>query len=493
MGFVERTPRACGPSATSSATTCPAGPVSLVTHSGSVFSALLRTHRAARLRPRRVVRPGAGHDHAPTTSTYARRRHRDPGRRRWCSRPSAAATGSAGRCAGAPRGAASRWSLLPSAARRPAPALVAAHSGALAGSDRRSGRRCPRRTACTGRRPRRARRHAWNVRDRRRRGRRPRGPGIATVHDSGAERSLVADLAARLGVPFAPLSARPHSRRSPTCSTTGLEPSNPLDVWGGGADTHRTLRRLPGRDGRRPGGRRDRPGRRPGAGVRRRHVLPRRAARGRGRRPRRAGGRADRAARRPSTRTPPTGCARPASRCWKGSAAGCSRCATCSTPSTGPLPTRWSRWSRRRRRGTRVSRSRPRWRRTGSRRRRNATHRSGGRGRHGGRGSRLAGRPQDGRTRRRASLRRRRRGHGPARRRRRRGGVRGPRRSARARGSVHHQSRPASSSRSASCGTTPSARWSWSRRAASSSSCCRTAPSPCRRCPATQRDGWWTG
>ena len=37
-------------------------------------------------------------------------------------------------------------------------------------------------------------------------GRRSRGGGVATVHDSGAERALVADLAHELEVPFADLA-----------------------------------------------------------------------------------------------------------------------------------------------------------------------------------------------------------------------------------------------------------------------------------------------
>ena len=47
----------------------PRGPVALVTHSGSVFSAMLRTRRAARLHGRRLLRPGAGHHRRPSTPT----------------------------------------------------------------------------------------------------------------------------------------------------------------------------------------------------------------------------------------------------------------------------------------------------------------------------------------------------------------------------------------------------------------------------------------
>ncbi len=69
--------------------------------------------------------------------------------------------------------------------------------------------------------------------------RRPRpGTGIATVHDSGAERSLVADLAHTLGVPFADLSESTRTALSARLEP-GLEPGNPLDAWNSGADTHR--------------------------------------------------------------------------------------------------------------------------------------------------------------------------------------------------------------------------------------------------------------
>jgi acetate---CoA ligase (ADP-forming) len=64
----------------------------------------------------------------------------------------------------------------------------------------------------------------------------PGGRGIATVHDSGAERALVADLAESVGVPFAPLGDDT-GRRLRALLDLGLVPGNPLDVWGTGADT----------------------------------------------------------------------------------------------------------------------------------------------------------------------------------------------------------------------------------------------------------------
>jgi acetate---CoA ligase (ADP-forming) len=56
------------------------------------------------------------------------------------------------------------------------------------------------------------------------------------VHDSGLERAHAADLAAELGVPFAPLGPATRDRLSAALDP-GLAPDNPLDVWGTGRDT----------------------------------------------------------------------------------------------------------------------------------------------------------------------------------------------------------------------------------------------------------------
>jgi acyl-CoA synthetase (NDP forming) len=63
-----------------------------------------------------------------------------------------------------------------------------------------------------------------------------RRPAIATIHDSGGERVLVAELAAHFGVPFAPLDSSTKARLEPLLGRS-LDPTNPLDVWGTG---HRT-------------------------------------------------------------------------------------------------------------------------------------------------------------------------------------------------------------------------------------------------------------
>ncbi len=64
----------------------------------------------------------------------------------------------------------------------------------------------------------------------------PGGGGIATVHDSGGERALAADMASDLSLRFASISAGTESRLGEYLDP-GLEPTNPLDLWGTGSDT----------------------------------------------------------------------------------------------------------------------------------------------------------------------------------------------------------------------------------------------------------------
>ena len=54
------------------------------------------------------------------------------------------------------------------------------------------------------------------------------------MHDSGLERAHVADVAGELGVPFAAIS-EPTTARLAGLLDPGLEPANPLDIWGTGA------------------------------------------------------------------------------------------------------------------------------------------------------------------------------------------------------------------------------------------------------------------
>jgi len=59
--------------------------------------------------------------------------------------------------------------------------------------------------------------------------------GLASLHDSGGEREMVADLAAKAGVPFAAISERTKEGLRLHLDS-GLQPANPLDVWGSGLD-----------------------------------------------------------------------------------------------------------------------------------------------------------------------------------------------------------------------------------------------------------------
>ncbi len=211
----------------------PAGPVALVSHSGSAFSALLRTRR----RIGWVSAVSSGQELVTTTADYVEHALDQPGTRvvalvletlRATDRLRAALDRAAAQDVPVV--------LLAVGGTPAASALVTAHSGALAGPDA-----------------------VWEaltdahgllrVADldemvdllelltagRRAVGHGP-GTGLATVHDSGAERVLVADIAHRAGVPFAPLSAATTSRLAALLDP-GLEVGNPLDVWGTGADT----------------------------------------------------------------------------------------------------------------------------------------------------------------------------------------------------------------------------------------------------------------
>lgn len=64
---------------------------------------------------------------------------------------------------------------------------------------------------------------------------------MATVHDSGAERAMIADLAHEVGVEFAQLSPTSLSAIADLLDD-GLVATNPLDVWGTGADTRSLFR-----------------------------------------------------------------------------------------------------------------------------------------------------------------------------------------------------------------------------------------------------------
>jgi acyl-CoA synthetase (NDP forming) len=223
----------------------PAGPVALVTHSGSVFSTLLRTRRAFGY----TLVVSSGQElvtAAPSYLSYA------------LDLPQ---TQVIALVLEAMRQPAELRHVLARAAQHDIPvvlltagssasgrAMVAAHSGALAGSDggwealaraygvHRVGDLAEMADTLelfslqTRRRPRRAdQTMAWNSLAAHAAGR-----GIATVHDSGLERAHAADLAEELGVPFASISETTRDRLEHLLDP-GLLPTNPLDVWGTGA------------------------------------------------------------------------------------------------------------------------------------------------------------------------------------------------------------------------------------------------------------------
>jgi acyl-CoA synthetase (NDP forming) len=212
----------------------PAGPVALITHSGSVWFAMNRARRGFGF----SLLVSSGQELVTTTAAYARYALQ------------LAETKVLALVLEAIRDAAELRSVLGSAQARDVPvvllsaggsetgkAMVSAHSGALAAAD-----------------------GAWEalvgaygihrVRDlaeladtlelfsvgQHGSGRRAApGAGVATVHDSGLERAHVADLAAELNVPFAPISEATAGRLAAVLES-GLTPANPLDAWGTGRD-----------------------------------------------------------------------------------------------------------------------------------------------------------------------------------------------------------------------------------------------------------------
>jgi acetate---CoA ligase (ADP-forming) len=208
----------------------PAGPVALITHSGSVFSTLLRARRGFGF----SLAVSSGQELVTTAAAYAR------------YALGLAETRVLALVLEAIRDAAGLRAALETALETDVPVvllsvglshagrnLVSAHSGALAAAD-----------------------GAWEalagaygvhrVRDLAElsdtlelfaAGRRAaHSTGIATAHDSGLERAHVADLAAELGVPFAPITPATTERLAQAIDP-GLKPGNPLDVWGTGRDT----------------------------------------------------------------------------------------------------------------------------------------------------------------------------------------------------------------------------------------------------------------
>jgi acyl-CoA synthetase (NDP forming) len=227
----------------------PAGPVALITHSGSMFSALLRSRRAIGY----TIAVSSGQELVTAAADYLEYALGLP------QTQIIALVLEAIRKPDALRRALRRAAerdipvvLLSAGASAAGRALVTAHSGALAAADgcwealarayglHRVGDLAELTDTlelfAAGRRVRPAARGGGAD-----------GPGgsransgIATVHDSGLERAHAADLADELGVPFAALGEPTLSALSEILDP-GLEPGNPLDVWGTGADTREQL------------------------------------------------------------------------------------------------------------------------------------------------------------------------------------------------------------------------------------------------------------
>ncbi len=213
----------------------PAGPVALISHSGSVFSAMLRTRRRIGF----TIAVSSGQELVTSAAAYAEYALSLPRTR------VLALVLEAMREAGLLRevlaGAAAAdipVVLLTAGSSEAGRAMVTAHSGALAGRDGgwealadtygvhrvhdlaeladslvlfAAGRRAvlpPGRSAA--------------------------GTGIATVHDSGLERAHIADLAQACAVPFARVGESTVERLAAVLDP-GLEPANPLDMWGASA------------------------------------------------------------------------------------------------------------------------------------------------------------------------------------------------------------------------------------------------------------------
>jgi acyl-CoA synthetase (NDP forming) len=218
------------------------GPIALVTHSGSAFSALLRADRrlawsvAISSGQELVTTTGEYIDYAlslPETEVVALLLEtlHSPATLR-ASLDHCAAAGVpvvALAVGGSPAGR----------------EMVEAHSGALAGDDAMWEALCDAHGVLrvggldemvdtlellTAGRPLRRSDRPWPNQQLTRR------QGVATLHDSGAERTLVVDVAHEIGLPFAELGGATTSALADQLDP-GLEAANPLDVWGTGADT----------------------------------------------------------------------------------------------------------------------------------------------------------------------------------------------------------------------------------------------------------------
>jgi len=227
MGFfnLEHSLRVCGYPEPAG---LPCGPVAVVSHSGSVFSALLHNDRG--LRFNLVV--SAGMELVTTAAAYLDHALELPSTRVVALFLETVREPAAFRAALAEAAARGVHVVALKVGRgQAAGQMVAAHSGALAGEDGayqalfdaygvarvRSldelADTCELLTA----------------------GRRAFPGGLAAIHDSGGERAHLMDLAEELGVPLARLSEATRARLAAVLEP-GLPAANPLDAWGTGND-----------------------------------------------------------------------------------------------------------------------------------------------------------------------------------------------------------------------------------------------------------------
>jgi acyl-CoA synthetase (NDP forming) len=203
------------------------GPVAVVSHSGSVFSALLHNRRG--LRFNLVV--SAGNELVTSAAAYLDHALELPGTRVVALFLETVREPAAFRAALAKAAARAIPVVALKVGRAPAArAMVAAHSGALAGEEGAY----------------QALFDAFGVAQvatldeladtcELLAGRRAAPGGLAAIHDSGGERAHLLDVAERVGVEFAAISAATRDRLAAVLEP-GLPPTNPLDAWGTGND-----------------------------------------------------------------------------------------------------------------------------------------------------------------------------------------------------------------------------------------------------------------
>jgi acyl-CoA synthetase (NDP forming) len=203
------------------------GPVAVVSHSGSVFSALLHNRRG--LRFNLVV--SAGNELVTSAAAYLDHALDLPGTRVVALFLETVREPAAFRSALAKAATRAIPVVSLKVGRAPAArAMVAAHSGALAGDEGAY----------------QALFDAYGVAQvatldeladtcQLLAGRRAAPGGLAAIHDSGGERAHLLDVAERAGVGFAAISAATRARLAAVLEP-GLPATNPLDAWGTGND-----------------------------------------------------------------------------------------------------------------------------------------------------------------------------------------------------------------------------------------------------------------